>query len=282
MPLYNAPVCTGLALVISVTSLYSNFPPPSVTNSLKNWPILFAKSTICCSSPLFLVLYLLLLNTFASLERAYGSRKFSSFLTVSVTVDALLKCLSFITLKIPCGSWPQGPFFALFSCFYLYARHIPARNFIKIYSKYTNEKIIPFSLCLFLFSCSFPFGLINGFAGLLFGYIYYSNFGKIAEFRLPKLIANIFSTFLTFLSFSPSEKENKNEQVQETLPDDTANENLLNTEPRDTGEPHTKLSAPSEELIEKLVLMGFKREAAIEALEDSNSNLERAINFLLD
>ncbi|WVN85205.1 uncharacterized protein L203_100350 [Cryptococcus depauperatus CBS 7841] len=127
---------------------------------------------------------LLLYNVGVHIERAFGSRKYSSFIIVSTVLSTLL-CSVFMILLHPLGirSIPGGPYGIIFSLLWQYHRIVPSLYQFSLFGITFSQKVFTWIFASQLILSKPPSSILVSLMGLLAGYIYRTD----TLFPLPSL-----------------------------------------------------------------------------------------------
>lgn len=281
---YNAPLSKALMIVtagasVLVTMMNSrdrfNLPALSVlTQRFQLWRLF--TNNLFFNTPGETLFGLILIYSFRLFERQMGTSKFGAFAMLCYTISTLLQ-LGVLTL-FPARSIVSGPYAFIFACLVLFHYTVPITNRFRFLRLNLNDKIFTYLLGLqLLFSHSWS-SVIAGAFGILSGVLYTGDILHLRRFTLPSWLNRVCSSvFLPFLQSShPPTTRSRPVRQQEN-----------NFNNRATAG-HRQMAAMSyavpvtEDNIGALTSMGFSREIATQALQQSNNNLQLATNILLD
>lgn len=302
----HAPITKSLCILAgAVTILLLNEKPNhALTLDLKQlfkgelWRIIL--SPFGFYSMPHLVIGLMLMYSFRQFERQLGSRKFGSFVAISLVISILIQ-LAIVVIGKGCGIEivpTPGPFFFIYSLLPLFYQYIPTLHPTKlpILGLALSEKSWTYLLaCQLIFSDGTDsFGA--GISGLIAGYLYTWNGLGLQEYRLPALVETPFVVVGRFLSglFSvPGPAATVNRPATRRIRTDNfgggahgLGDQML---PTDIGAPLGALFddrarlglRPREEDVLTLMNLGFDRSSVERALLSSGNNMDAAANILL-
>lgn len=151
--------------------------------------------------------------------------------------------------------------------------YIPVYHRFKFFGIQISDKSFTYLFCLQLLFNNFPSSFLNGIIGLISGIIYVYEPSGLSKFVLPKSLANFCKKYIEGFIVTPYDPSNltsrRNEMVQRRF-------RRLNR-----GENVNQQQNLSDENINALMEMGFTRDQSIEALTNSNNDLNEAINYLI-
>ncbi|KAM8976407.1 ubiquitin-associated domain-containing protein 2 isoform 2-T2 [Pelodytes ibericus] len=326
--LYKAPLSKSLLLIPSALSILLAFLfQQQQTFFVYNWQAikedfhiwrlisgrivcLDLKDTFCSS---------LLIYNFRTLERRFGSRKFTSFLLgawiLSTLFDFLLIETVQLLFSITLSTLPSGflaPVFALFVPFYCSIPRVQLAHILGLFP-ITNKTLV-YIVGLQLLTSS-PYMSVIAVSGLVSGLCYSWDVLKICKiFCIPSWLANLFSRTLEPF-FSSEEPVNETrvgmgatvdiqrQQRIELLDQQMMFSQIANLGRRQQQQGGTALwnnllqpwrnrhgvnqaepqapPPPPEEQVTQLMEMGFSRSDVLTALRASNNDINIATNFLL-
>ncbi|WVQ71502.1 hypothetical protein IAR50_001040 [Cryptococcus sp. DSM 104548] len=180
--LQHAGVTKGLMMLLGITTISASLlgvKPylhlqfvPHMSQYHQYWRILTHPFAFAGSGEL-LMGELLLYKVSTQVERAYGPRKFASFILVSCVLSTLLACATIIVLH-PFGirSVPGGPYGIIFSLLWQYYRIVPSLYQFNLFGLIMSQKIFTAILALQLVLSKPPSSTLMSLLGLLTGYIY--------------------------------------------------------------------------------------------------------------
>ncbi|KAI8898861.1 hypothetical protein BC833DRAFT_588132 [Globomyces pollinis-pini] len=268
----HTPTTKALIMITGINSVLVGLMKTKSTYDLVLYPHLVSNhqfwrlftSHFVYSSSSDLALASLLLYQFKTLERHWGTYKFTSLLFISSTLSIMLNLIAMsfgITKRIS-----SGPIGFIFTLLYYFVNDIPHSYQMKILG-------ITFPDNVFLYILSFQLLIFSGLestlpalTGLLSGIII-SKFSFLNQWRFPTFIRNLATDYVLPLIASSIPPQ----RSQSTSPV----ENVQTTA--------TEVTVPlSDEDIVMLESMGFPRARAIEALTHTRNDIERAIAYLLE
>nr|XP_019042865.1 hypothetical protein I302_08574 [Kwoniella bestiolae CBS 10118]OCF21795.1 hypothetical protein I302_08574 [Kwoniella bestiolae CBS 10118] len=156
---------------------------PHITKYRQFWriaihPFAFANSTE------LLIGEILLYNVGVAVERAFGSRKYSSFILVSSLLSTFIASIAIlIGHKFGLNSIPAGPYGIIFSLVWQQYRIFPSLYHFRVLGIEFSSKAFNWILAVQLLLSKPPSSLLISLAGLLTGYIYRTD----TLFPLPSL-----------------------------------------------------------------------------------------------
>ncbi|KAM4700392.1 ubiquitin-associated domain-containing protein 2 [Discoglossus pictus] len=327
--LYKAPVSKSLLLVPSALSVllalllqhyqtYFVYNLQSIKEDFHIWT-LFSGRIICldlkdtfCSS--------LLIYNFRTLERRYGSQKFTSFLLgswiLSIIFDLLLVEAVQYVGGITISTLPSGllaPVFALFVPFYGSVPRVPLAHILGWFP-ITNKTLV--YIVGFQLLTSSPYMLLIAASGLISGFCYDKDVMKVRQIIcVPNWVAEIFSHLVEPI-FSSVEPVNEARvgmgatvDIQRQQRIEILDQQIMLSQIAQLGRPQQQQGgilnwnnffqplrqrqavnqaepqAPpppaSEQQVAQLMEMGFSRGDVLTALRASNNDINVATNFLL-
>nr|XP_018263995.1 uncharacterized protein I303_03873 [Kwoniella dejecticola CBS 10117]OBR86153.1 hypothetical protein I303_03873 [Kwoniella dejecticola CBS 10117] len=143
----------------------SGFQNAGVTKAVH--PLAFANSTE------LLMGEILLYNVGVAIERAFGSRKYASFVLVSSLVSTLLASIVIILgHRFGLNSIPAGPYGIIFSLLWQQYRIFPSLYHFKLLGIEVSSKAFNWILALQLLVSNPPSSILISLIGLFTGYIY--------------------------------------------------------------------------------------------------------------
>lgn len=160
----------------------------------------------------------------------------------------------------------------------IYFIYVPVYHRIQFLGIQLSDKVFTYYFCLNLLYNNFPSSLPNGLIGLISGIIYSYHPSGLSKFLIPKSIANFFKNHLEKFIVGPvntphhfSRRNNLNQRrFRNSNMERDYNQQQQQQQPR-----------LSDQNINTLMEMGFTRNQSIEALTNSNDNLNEAINYLI-
>uniref|UniRef100_A0A6B2LAT5 UBA domain-containing protein n=1 Tax=Arcella intermedia TaxID=1963864 RepID=A0A6B2LAT5_9EUKA len=246
----------------------------------------------------------LLLKIFCILEQRMGSRKFCSFLGLSMIQSTFYEIL-FLYVKKE-GVTFYGPYSMIFPQLVQYYCEIPPLSDLAM-----NDKSIAYGLSFYLLASRVPASGYHAFFGLVSGIIYKMEFFKLDRVLVPDYLAEFCKNYILPLIEDPLSNSRhgtialqnpqaiqsqllQQRMIQEQLmqlqnqglnpginpalnPGLFHNQNLWNM----FGPEPAMRQPPSEENITTLVNLGFQREHVIIELQRCNNDVELAGERLL-
>ncbi|WWC61273.1 uncharacterized protein I303_103854 [Kwoniella dejecticola CBS 10117] len=178
----NAGVTKGIMIFLALTSISASLLDikpylhlqlvPHMTKYRQFWriavhPLAFANSTE------LLMGEILLYNVGVAIERAFGSRKYASFVLVSSLVSTLLASIVIILgHRFGLNSIPAGPYGIIFSLLWQQYRIFPSLYHFKLLGIEVSSKAFNWILALQLLVSNPPSSILISLIGLFTGYIY--------------------------------------------------------------------------------------------------------------
>lgn len=298
----HAPVSKGLMLLtagasvlVTMMNARDRFNLPSLgllTQKMQLWRLF--TNHLFFSSAGEALFGMILMYYFRLFERQMGSSKFGAFTLISIAISSLLQLgvLSFF----PSRSIVSGPYSLIFASLVLFHYTVPVTNRFQIFRVSFNDKLFTYLLGFqLLFSHSWS-SFLTGMCGVVSGLLYTGDVVRLRQLKLPAWLTRICNSLFLPLLQSPSGPSVARRSVgarsgsvrMETSP-------LLRSaryRPARTpgggffaGETpgNVQVSVPvSEDNVGALTSMGFPREIALQALQQSNNDLQHATNLLLD
>eukprot|EP00775_Hariotina_reticulata_P001734 gene1734-2076_t len=305
----HAPVSKGLVLGAIGASVISNAARASHRRLPK--PLVLLSQVLAFKSPGELLFGCVLLYYFRVLERQSGSRTYGTYAAVVTGLSCALQLgLSrLLHIEVPLA---VGPLPLVFASFVPFMFDIPGSSHFSVLGWTMSDKAFIYLAGLQLLLTSGRKSLLVLAASGLAGLLYKFNFCHIRNLRLPSPLVQAVSRLLGPLLTDPRSSGPSVILVGATpsgpgAPAAAAQQSDAyafaegfygsGAGPRhrgppagsaeaDVGRPAAGAAAPStseasEEALEKLLAMGFTRERAAHALQQSNNNLEVAIALLL-
>nr|XP_019013389.1 uncharacterized protein I206_01455 [Kwoniella pini CBS 10737]OCF52170.1 hypothetical protein I206_01455 [Kwoniella pini CBS 10737] len=156
---------------------------PHITKYHQFWRIIIHPFAFTNSTEL-LIGEILLYNIGVSIERAFGSRKYASFILVSSLLSTFIASISIILgHRIGLNSIPAGPYGIIFSLIWQQYRMFPSLYHFKVLGIEFSSKAFNWVLALQLFLSNPPSSIFISLIGLITGYIYRTD----TLFPLPSL-----------------------------------------------------------------------------------------------
>lgn len=327
--LYKAPLSKGLLLIPGALSvilalLFQQqqalfvYDVQAIKESFHIWRLFFGriicldlKDTFCSS---------LLIYNFRTLERRFGTRKFTSYLLGSWILSAVFDLLLIETVQVVSGinlsTLPSGflaPVFALFVPFYY---SMPQVSLAHIFGWFpiTNKTLV-YIVGLQLLTSS-PYMLVVAVSGLISGILYKKNVLSVQEvLYIPNNLAEIFSHTVEPI-FSTAEPVSEASvgmgatvDIQRQQRIELLDQQMMLSQISQLGrrrqeqggmfvwnrlfpplrqrqvvnqaEPQAPPPPAPEEQVAQLMEMGFSRADVLTALRASNNDVNLATNFLL-
>ncbi|KAM5181973.1 ubiquitin-associated domain-containing protein 2 isoform 1-T3 [Mantella aurantiaca] len=328
--LYKAPLSKGLLLILGALSVilallfqqyqvFFVYDVQAIKDSFHIWRLFFGR--ILCLDLKDIFCTSLLIYNFRTLERRFGTQKFTSYLLGSWILSAVFDLLLVEAVQIISGvhlrTLPSGflsPVFALFVPFYC---SVPQVSLAHIFGWFpiTNKTLV-YIIGLQLLTSS-PYMLVVATSGLISGFLYQKNVLSVQRvLYIPNVVADIFSHTVEpiFSSAEPVGEASvgmgatvdiQRQQRIELLDQQIMLSQISQLERRrrqDQGgmfvwnrlfpslrqrnlvneaEPQAPPPPASEEQVAQLMEMGFSRADVLTALRDSNNDVNLATNFLL-
>ncbi|XP_069614088.1 ubiquitin-associated domain-containing protein 2 [Ranitomeya imitator] len=327
--LYKAPLSKGLLLIPGALSIllaflfqqqqsYFVYNLQAIKESFHVWKLvsgrivcLDLKDTFCCS---------LLIYNFRTLERRFGSQKFTSYLFGTWILSALSDVVLVQAVEVVAGvtltTLPSGflsPVFALFVPFYCSMPRVPLAHIFGWFP-ITNKTLV-YIVGLQLLTSS-PYMLVVAISGVVSGLFYSKDVLNVCQVLcVPNWLANAFSQTVEpiFSSVEPVSEapvgmgatvDIQRQQRIELLDQQMMLSQLsqIGRRRQDQGgifgwnrffqplrqrrvanhaEPQAPPPPAHEEQVAQLMEMGFSRADVLTALRASNNDVNLATNFLL-
>ncbi|KAK8869937.1 hypothetical protein IAR55_000505 [Kwoniella newhampshirensis] len=189
----HAGVTKGMMALLGISSLSASLLDvkpylhlqlvPHLTKYHQFWriavhPLAFANSTE------LLVGLILFYNVGVGIERAFGSRKYASFILVSSLLSTLIASITILLFyAFGLNSVPAGPYGIIFSLLWQQYRTVPSFYYFRLFGIEMSNKAFMWILALQLALSSPPASVLAALSGLLTGYIYRTD----TLFPLPSL-----------------------------------------------------------------------------------------------
>lgn len=206
MSFHNAPVTKGLMLSLALGSLAAGIFDlkhyfhlqlvPHISRDHQYWRLLTSQLIFGNSSELLLA-ETLLYNVAVGVERRFGSRKFGSFLLVTLGVSVFL-IFAFMLLLYGAGVnyIPPGPLTMIFTILYQHYRIIPAVYHFRIsYLSISNKAFDYFLACILIISDP-PGTLLASLIGIAVGQLYRSDLVNLKSYRISPSLERFCKRFL--------------------------------------------------------------------------------------
>ncbi|KAF6031235.1 UBAC2 [Bugula neritina] len=253
----------------------------------------------------YLFLCIILMFQFKKFEKRYGTRKFAGHVLGVFVLTQVLEFLMLYSahkLEYQLDSLPSGPIAVIFSFlipFYLDLPRITRASFIGIP---ITGKSFSYITALQVSSSSIP-ALLCSCIGLVAGVLHRKNVFRVRSWaRVPVCVSRVLHRFLgplldvsapalpknygATLELQRIEQEERLEQTMLLANIQQHRSQLLSNRIRDqrsqwSGAPPNLAQDPPDDLIQTLVGCGFTQERASEALRLNNSNLNLALDYLI-
>lgn len=180
--LHHANVTKGMMMLLGVSTLVASLLDvkpylhlqfvPHMTKYHQYWRILTHPFAFANSAEL-LMGEVLLYGAGVHTERAFGSRKYASFILISSIISTILAC-AVIVLLHPFGirSIPGGPYGIIFSILWQRYRMVPPLYQFNLFGIHISQKCFQWIFALQLMLSVPPSSILISLCGLLSGYIY--------------------------------------------------------------------------------------------------------------
>ncbi|WVF72334.1 hypothetical protein IAT40_007147 [Kwoniella sp. CBS 6097] len=189
----HAGVTKGMMIMLGLTTLSASLLDikpylhlqlvPHITKYHQIWRIAIHPFAFANSTELVLG-ELLLYNAGTSVERAFGSRKYASFILVSSLLSTLLASIIIILLhSIGLNSIPAGPYGVIFSLLWQQYRIFPSLYHFRVLGIEFSSKAFHWIMASQLILSNPPSSILISLCGLAAGYIYRTD----TLFPLPSL-----------------------------------------------------------------------------------------------
>eukprot|EP01102_Stenamoeba_stenopodia_P018677 TRINITY_DN6898_c0_g1_i1.p1 TRINITY_DN6898_c0_g1~~TRINITY_DN6898_c0_g1_i1.p1 ORF type:complete len:298 (-),score=37.49 TRINITY_DN6898_c0_g1_i1:58-951(-) len=286
---YNAPLSKALMIItagasVLVTMMNSrdrfNVPALSVlTQRFQFWRLF--TNNLFFNTPGETLFGLILIYSFRLFERQMGTSKFGAFTLLCYIISTLLH-VGVLTL-FPTRPIVSGPYSFIFACLVLFHYTVPITNRFRFLRLNLNDKVFTYLLGLQLLLSHSWSSVIAGAFGFLSGVLYTGDIFHLRRFTLPNWVNRLCSSvFLPFLQSPHMPPTTRSRPVRQ--PEANANNRAGGFGHRAAYQPAgMSFGVPvTEDNIGALTSMGFSREIATQALQQSNNNLQLATNILLD
>ncbi|CEG41855.1 protein kinase [Plasmopara halstedii] len=308
---YGAPVTYAFSLAVGAASSASllldsghllSLDRDAVLNRLQYWRLLSNQLTFHHGLAVSLGLYSVF--QFRVLERQLGSRKFGSILVFVLSFSGALQLIALTSYPELAKIIPGGPYSFLGALVVYFNKFIPKLHprSLSFWGLNFSEKSSTYFLLLLLLAHDFH-ALIPFFAGSFCGYLFNST--PLGQLRLPSFLCSIFNLLHPLFDVVPAStlalqrqrraleaQRRVNARFNRGRPGQGFRDQLL---PGAGGmmpggglaaggmlPPHLAAAPPSEDIIQQLMALGFDREHALQALQETDNNVEAAANRLLN
>ncbi|WRT66988.1 uncharacterized protein IL334_003954 [Kwoniella shivajii] len=178
----HAGVTKGIMIILALSSLSASLLDikpylhlqlvPHITKYRQLWRILIHPLAFANSTEL-LMGEILFYNVGVGVERAFGSRKYASFILVSTLLSTFLACISILVgYQFGLNSIPAGPYGIIFSLLWQQYRIFPSLYHFRVLGIDFSSKVFNWILASQLISSNPPSSILISLLGLLTGYIY--------------------------------------------------------------------------------------------------------------
>jgi membrane associated rhomboid family serine protease len=297
----NAPISKGILILVTTCSLLTSI------FKIKNVGLEFSglfenlqihriiTSQIVFSHTGEMLFGMFLLYFFRLFERQMGSSKFGSFAFLSFLLSLFTELILLLIFRPK--DITSGPYGFIFAMFVLYFFDIPVSIRSRVAGFNITDKSFIYLLAIQLLLSKFPLSLIAGVSGILSGLIYRFDVIGIRKFEFPNFVKRFCERFILPLLQSPETQT----QISRTRFSSSgqlgarmqAPGTLLGQQNLDQRAffnsslfPTTTASSiplqPREEDITTLTAMGFARNDVIQALAQSNNDLQFATTILIE
>ena len=169
--------------------------------------VLAGPATLVCARAVSLLLALALLYRVRAVERFLGSAKLAVALALALAAHAVLALAAAALLAhraaddaAPRALTSSGPACVTTALLVLHARLVPALHHARVCGVRVSEKALDAALWLNLVAAEWPRAALGVAAGLLAGWLFAADVGRVAQCRLPRaLTAACAALFLPFL-----------------------------------------------------------------------------------
>jgi len=294
----NAPISKSILILVTTGSLLASiFKFKNVgldlTGLIENLQIYrFCTSQFVFSHTGEMLFGMFLLYFFRLFERQMGSSKFGSFAFLSILLSLLTESILLLTFRTK--DITSGPYGFIFAMFVLYFFDIPVSVRSRVAGFNVTDKSFIYLLGIQLLLSKFPLSLIAGVSGILSGFIYRFDVVGLRKFEFPNFIKRFCERFILPLLSSPETQTTRTRfssagqlgsriQAPGTLlgQQNLDQRALFNSSLFPTTTSTIPL-APREEDINTLTAMGFSRNDVIQALAQSNNDLQYATAILCE
>ncbi|WVQ98597.1 hypothetical protein IAU59_005727 [Kwoniella sp. CBS 9459] len=189
----HAGVTKGMMIVLGLTTLSASLLDvkpylhlqlvPHITKYYQIWRIAIHPFAFANSTELLLG-ELLLYNAGASVERAFGSRKYASFILVSSLLSTLLASVLIVLFhSVGLNSIPAGPYGVIFSLLWQQYRIFPSLYHFRVLGIEFSSKAFGWIMASLLIFSNPPSSILISLCGIAAGFIYRTD----TLFPLPSL-----------------------------------------------------------------------------------------------
>ncbi|KAG9018830.1 hypothetical protein FRB90_009117 [Tulasnella sp. 427] len=206
MSFHNAPVTKGVMLGLALSSLAAGIfnvkhyfhlqLVPHISRDHQYWRLLTSQLIFGNSSELLLA-ETLLYNIAINIERRFGSRKFGSFLLVTLGVSTFFT-FAFLLLFHGLGVnyIPPGPLTMVFAILYQHYRIIPPVYHFRISYLNISNKGFEYFLAWLLIISDPPGTLLASLVGIATGQLYRSDLVNLKSYRVSPSLERFCKRFL--------------------------------------------------------------------------------------
>ncbi|KAG8898193.1 hypothetical protein FRB99_007603 [Tulasnella sp. 403] len=184
---------------------------PHISQHHQLWRLLTSQLIIGNSSD-FMVAQLVLFNIAVNIERTFGSRKYGSFLLVSLALSIFLEFASLLLLyRTGVNYIPPGPLTLIFAIVYQHYRIVPTVYQFRISSLDISNKAFHYFLAFLLAISDPPGTTLAATIGIVTGYMYRSDLLNLKNWRVPPSVEFFSKRFLLPLvgSMRPPRRSNR-------------------------------------------------------------------------
>ncbi|CAG8558605.1 6652_t:CDS:2 [Paraglomus brasilianum] len=218
------------------------------------------------------------------IERQFGSAKYAAFLFASTALSTLFELgVSLLGRSFGFTYASTSPYALIFAGLYQYQQIIPDEHNSQSYGLSLNNKFIPNTAGLLLLLSKYPHSTISGICGLTAGAIYRSDMLKLSRWRSPEFLNRFASSFL--LPIIGSSQPRRPSNSSSAMLDENTPGTSDTTRGSDSHEiPTTPPLTVNRDAIANLqaIFPDSDESTIIRALRDSDNDMNRAVQYLLD
>ncbi|KJE93753.1 hypothetical protein CAOG_04502 [Capsaspora owczarzaki ATCC 30864] len=294
--LYSASVTKGLLCLSGATTLAAYYHlhggsaadmglafSPAAVAGLQVWRLL--TQPVMFSSPSELVVGAAVLYHMRVLERQYGSAKFASLVLVAGALATLLQLSAVVVVQSQAFSAASGLYGIIYALLVQFFFEVPASQPYRFCGVKLSHKSFAYIAAIQLLAVGGSSSVVSAVCGVMAGLLYRSNIASVQSLLLPSAIVRFFSSHVEPWFGSADSRDTVGVRVRRARrPDIQTPFFQPNSEARARAPPAARREPepPSDEIVEQLTSMGFTREAVLDALRQSNNDVMRATNRLLD
>ncbi|KAJ1870980.1 hypothetical protein LPJ55_004237 [Coemansia sp. RSA 990] len=251
---------------------------PHIIPKLQLWRL--ATIQLSFNTTTELVRFLVLLYYMSTLERIFGSRKFSAFIFIHALVGQTLVSFMLAALRFcmphqifaTFNMVSAGPYVVLYACVQEYCSRKALRQPIRLFGLQVDSKWVVYLVIANMMFSRLSSTAILAAAGLAANYLYNIDLAGLKQWRFPAWTENFATKWMYPLLDQPSPSRYGSARM--------ASQSATLHAARRQQQPQNTISA---ELVENLQSMfpTTDQEQIIQALQTSNGNPEQAVAILL-